>query len=91
MRSYYTSKCPGLSIRKLSALRATPKKLQPVTLDGEIGGGFYTGKLFLAETGVYLAHFATGGTGDMVVMAARVMAEAETVRAIGKFDAVKHM
>src|SRR5579863_2542451 len=74
-----------------SALRTPSKKFQPVAFDGEIGDGCYAGKLFFAETGVYLAHFATGGTGDVVVMATGVMTETETVRAIGKFNAVKHM
>ncbi len=74
---------------KLSALGAATKKLQSVALNGEIGEGCYVSKLFFAETGVYLAHFATGGTGDVVVMATGIMAETETVCAIGKLDAIK--
>src|SRR5579872_5029455 len=75
----------------LSALRAATKKLQAMTFDGEIGEGFDAGKLLFAETGVYLAHFAAGGTGDVVVMTTGVMEETETMRAIGELDAIKQV
>lgn len=62
-----------------------------MTFNCKIGEEFDAGKLFFTEAGVYFAHFAASGTGDVVVMATSVMAETETMRAIGKLDAIKQV
>lgn len=75
----------------LPTVCAASKKFQPVTFYREVRQRLYPRNLFRAQTRVNLGDFAAGRAGNMVVVAPGLVAEAETVRSIGKLDTIKQL